>query len=439
MPATILRPTFRGDDHMERKRMAPDHTPHDSNGQEHDRHDGVFMGIGLLLAIIGIGLSYYALTHHLAVKFGDAGSFACNINDALSCDQVAQSAYSEIFGIPLGVYGMGFFGAMLILLLTSFFKEDANRDTLPFYKALAIVGAVISVVLFAISQFSVGALCPTCLGIYLVCFAQLGLVLWRKGIFPTQYAKENFYNGATYAAVVLALVVGAYQFFKPTSHDNPNQAAQTPGGQGDSAASEAKADPAQMVAGKVHTIPLSKSAYAGLGEDYRSGNDEAKVVIQEFADFQCPACAKAAQSVQLLKKDYGDRILVVFRNYPLDKACNAAIKGDFHQFACDAAVLTRCAGREGKFWPLHDLIFANQEAIDAKALESMAKTVGLSDAAIAECRSSKDIMAKIKDDIKLGDKLSVSATPSLFINGQLFIPSPSYENLRYYIDSLLDQ
>lgn len=396
------------------------------------------MGLGLLLAIIGIGLSYYALTHHLAVKFGDTGSFGCNINDALSCDKVAQSAYSEIFGIPLGVYGMGFFGALLILLLTSFFKEDANKDTLPFYKTLAIVGAVVSAALFAISHFSVGALCPTCLGIYLVCFAQLGLVLWRKGIFPSQYTKENFYNGATYAAVVLALVLGSYQFFKPTSHDNPGQVAQTAGEQPDGSATQ-QADPAQMVAGKVHSIPLSKSAYAGLGEDYRAGSDAAKVVIQEFADFQCPACSKAAQSVQLLKREYGDRILVVFRNYPLDNACNAAIKGEFHKFACDAAVLTRCAGRIGKFWPLHDQIFANQDQIDAKSLVAMAKSVGLSDAAIAECRASKDILAKIKDDIKLGEKLSVSATPSLFINGQLFIPGPSYENLRTYIDSILEQ
>lgn len=404
-----------------------------------DLHDGVFMGIGLLLAIVGIGLSYYSLTHHLAVKFGDAGSFACNVNDVLSCDQVAQSPYSEIAGIPLGVFGIGFFGAMLVLLLTSFFKEDANKDTLPFYKTLAIIGAVSSVALFALSHFSVGALCPTCLGIYLVSFAQLGLVLWRKGIFPAQYAKENYYNGATYAAVVLAVVVGAYQFFKPTSHDNPNQIPQNTQNPAAPDPGQQQADPSQMVAGKVHDIGISKSAYAGLGEDYRAGSDEAKVVIQEFADYQCPACSKAAQSVQLLKREYGDRILVVFRNYPLDNACNPAISGEFHKFACDAAILTRCAGRQGKFWPLHDMIFANQDQIDAKSLESMARSVGLTDSAIAECRASKDILAKIKDDIKVGEKLSVSATPSLFINGKLFIPSPSYENLRYYVDSLLNE
>lgn len=415
--------------------------PLNQQDQEHDLHDGIFMAIGLLLAAVGIGLSYYALTHHLAIKLGDEGNFACNINDALSCDQVAQSKYSEIFGIPLGVFGIGFFGGMLTLLLTSFFKEGSNKDTLPFYRVLAIVGAIVSVILFALSMVSLGVLCPTCLGIYLVCFGQLGLVLWRKGVFPSQYTKDNFYNGATYAAVVLGVVIGAYQFLKPTSHDNParmaqnQQAAQQTG-------SESTNDPAQaaqMVAGKVHDIPLSKSAYAGLGEDYRSGSDDAKVVIQEFADFQCPACSKAAQSVQLIKQEFGDQVLVVFRNYPLDGACNSAIKSEFHPHACDAAILARCAGREGKFWPLHDLLFANQDKIDAKSITAMAKTVGLSDATIAECRASKDIVAKIKDDIKLGEKLSVSATPSLFINGKLFIPSPSYANLRFYVESLLNE
>lgn len=403
--------------------------------EEHDLHDGVFMAIGLLLAVIGLGLSYYALNHHLAIKLGEQGTFGCNINDALSCDKVANSAYSEIFGIPLGVYGLGFFGGMLVLLLTSFFKEGSNKDTLPTYRVLAMVGAAVSVALLAISHFSVGVLCPTCLGIYLVCFGQLGLVLWRKGVFPSSYTKENFYNGATYAAVVLGLAIGAFQFLKPTSHDNPGSMQQQAQQAQDA---DTPADLSQMVAGKVHEIPLSKSAYSGLGEDYRAGSDEAKVIIQEFADYQCPACSKAAQAVQLLKKDYGDQILVVFRNYPLDSACNPAIKSSFHEHACDAAILTRCAGREGKFWQLHDRLFANQDQINATTIVSMAKDVGLSDATIAECRASKDILAKVQDDIKVGDKLSVSATPSIFINGKLFIPNPSYENLRTYVDSLLN-
>lgn len=400
---------------------------------------GLFIILGLILAAVGIGLSYYSLTHHLALKFGEASNFGCNINDVFSCDKVAESKYSEIFGIPLGVYGMGFFGSLLVLLLTSVFKPEHEKDVIPFYKYLVFLGGAASIGLFILSKFVVDALCPTCIGVYAVSIAQVLMVIFvdsplEKGVKPTS---KNLYNGATYAGVVLFGVIAIYQFVKPTSHDNPNRMAHVMSDEEKAGGNTAQTQ--SMLAEKIHDIKLSKSAYSGLGEDYRMGADDAKVVIHEFADYQCPACQRITETLQIIKQEFGSKVLIVYRNYPLDEACNSGIKGKFHEYACEAAVITRCAGRLGKFWPLYYQVFSNQADINSDNLVKWAKGFGLSEGVINECKNSKDILAKIKDDISVANGLGVDSTPTLFINGRKFIANPTYQNLRYQIEKLLNQ
>lgn len=392
---------------------------------------------GIILGVIGVGLSYYSLTHHLALKFGEAGNFACNINDVLSCDKVAESKYSEIFGIPLGVYGIGFFGGLVALLLTFAFKPSSRLDTLPFYKNMVYTGAGISIILLVISKTMVDALCPTCIAIYVTTFAQVGLVFFKRDEFTDSFNTKNFYNGATYCAVILGLVIGVYQFVKPTSHDNPYRMAHLMKEKAKSG--ESSTDAPTMLSPKRHDIKISKSAYSGLGEDYRVGSDEAKVIIQEFADFQCPACQKISDTLQLLKREFGDKISIVFRNYPLDKTCNSSIKSKFHDNACEAATIARCAGRLGKFWPLHNRIYASQEDINSENLKKWGMEAGLTEEAITECKASPDILAKIKDDVAVANKIGVNSTPSLYFNGQHFVDNPTYQNLRVQIEQILNK
>ena len=177
-----------------------------------------------------------------------------------------------------------------------------------------------------------------------------------------------------------------------------------------------------------------------MGEDYRKGNDNAKVVIQEFADFQCPACARVASIVNQISKEYQDSILVVFRNYPLDKACNSSITRELHQYACKAAVMARCAGTIGQFWQYHDKVFEQQDQMQSDTfLKKLGTSVGLSDDQINNCWSSKDILAKIKSDVTLANKIEVNSTPTLFINGKQYLGSKGVDSLRAEINKLLAQ
>ena len=116
-------------------------------------------------------------------------------------------------------------------------------------------------------------------------------------------------------------------------------------------------------------------------------------------------------------KTYGDKILVVFKNYPLDKSCNPDMNSDFHKFACYAAVMARCAGTYGKFWQMHDKIYDNQRELSINNIEKWAKSLGLSDKQISQCRDSKDIKNKLIDDIKEAKKADLQGTPTIYING----------------------
>jgi protein-disulfide isomerase len=189
----------------------------------------------------------------------------------------------------------------------------------------------------------------------------------------------------------------------------------------------------------VKNIVTSKSAYAGLGEDYRKGSDSAKVTVVEFSDFECPACARAEPVLREVIESMGSKILFVFRNYPLDKACNGGVKNDMHKFACQAAVVGRCAGQFGKFWQFHDKSFAEQDKISLENIKSWGRDAGLTASQIDQCLASNDIMAKIKDDIAQGDLAGVTGTPAIFINGKKYAGGLSVAEINAAIQSELSR
>lgn len=388
---------------------------------------------GILLGLIGLVLSIYATMHHIELKTTGATDAACNINQVVSCDEVAKSQFSEVFGQPLGILGAGFFAGLILLLGVAYTKEDYRKDNLQTYALMAALGVLSSVALLVLSMTSVGAVCPTCIGVYVVCFLQAGLVFINRKDLPAGFNMKGLSNGLTYPIVTVAVGAIAYSYFLKPPPSNITQdlpqvdfGANTP-------------PPSAVLDPTKHDIPLSRSAYSGLGEDYRIGPDNAKVTIIEFADYQCPACRHAFNMLKRVKAEFGNQVQVVFRNFPLDNACNPQINRKLHESACDAAVLTRCAGRKGHFWKLHDQIFSRQSEISKPKLTEWAKGVGLTDAEIAECRQSKDILEKIREDISIGNKIGVEGTPSIYVNGQKVIDGRSADAMKNLIHKMLNE
>jgi len=141
------------------------------------------------------------------------------------------------------------------------------------------------------------------------------------------------------------------------------------------------------------------------------GNKDAKVTIVEYSDFQCPFCAKGAEIVGQIKKKYGKKVRIVFKNFPLP----------FHAQAKGAAEASLCANEQSptKFWELHDLMFAEQSKLSVEDLKVKAKKIGLDATKFNNCLDSHKYAAKVESTIEDGKKVGVKSTPTFYVNGQL--------------------
>lgn len=157
------------------------------------------------------------------------------------------------------------------------------------------------------------------------------------------------------------------------------------------------------------------------------GPADAKVTIVEFSDFQCPFCTRAANAAHQIKEKYGDRVRFVFRQFPLD----------FHQNAHVAAEASLAAHAQGKFWELHDKMFADQSKLDRASLEQVAKDIGLDVAKFKKALDEKTFAGAVDADVKLGQGVSVDGTPTMFLNGKRVLDATSFESLSQQIDAAL--
>lgn len=165
------------------------------------------------------------------------------------------------------------------------------------------------------------------------------------------------------------------------------------------------------------------------------GEKDAPVTIVEFSDYQCPYCKRYIdETYPQIWEEYGSQIYYIFRDYPLP----------FHPHAQKTAEAARCAGDQGKYWEMHDLLFserdqwAEKEEIDAD-LANYAARLGLNKSEFNECLSSGKYAQAVKDDMALGEKMGVSGTPTFFINGQKLVGAQPFEAFRVIIDAELEK
>src|SRR3954463_6020097 len=138
------------------------------------------------------------------------------------------------------------------------------------------------------------------------------------------------------------------------------------------------------------------------------GSADAKVVVIEYSDFQCPYCGKfARETFGTIEERYigPGKVRYVFRNFPLDES---------HPKAFKAAEAAECANQQGKFWEMHAQLFANQPALDPADLLSHAKAVGVDESVFRKCLNGA-ARAKIRRDFNDGVKAGVGGTPTFLI------------------------
>ncbi len=410
----------------------------------------------VVLGLAGFAISFEALRQHILQTHGLAvgGSF-CDISQYVSCNAVNASAWSTFLGIPIASYGIFFYLSLVgLCLLTGQGKAVSFRAM----ASLAILGGALAVVLslflFSLSLFVIKALCILCLGLYGV-NALLLVSAWLLAF------KGRFVDGLTEG------VSNIVAFVKTALGSRDSESAR---GARFSLASlavlavcswavgplmlrlfTAKLEPGEDTAresflawksSKAISVPISPNA--GASGDYSKGTPGAPIQIVEFADFECPGCRHVYFALNDLLQSYPGQYQLVFRNYPLDHQCNPGIKREFHRSACVAALFSRCAGEQGKFWESLDWLFslpdleggASMADVQVVLMTRGPQELELDPEGLGECMASDRQTKKIQDDIAVADRLGLESTPTFWINGKR-LPKPTVEGFKMVFSSIL--
>jgi protein-disulfide isomerase len=164
--------------------------------------------------------------------------------------------------------------------------------------------------------------------------------------------------------------------------------------------------------------------------DPMRGPKSAPVTIVEFSDYQCPFCARATPVLARVRATYGDRVRIVWKDFPLD---------EIHPRANELAQAARCAGDQDKYWEFHDRVFSAQDAAAGTPLEDYAKAVGITPSQFVECVKSKRHAKAVTGGQDAGNTLGVEATPTFFINGRLVSGAQPYDVFARIIDDELSR
>ena len=169
----------------------------------------------------------------------------------------------------------------------------------------------------------------------------------------------------------------------------------------------------------LHTFELAAPV---LATDHSLGASDAAVTLVEYGDFECPYCKQAAPVVKLLLSHFIGRLRVVYRHFPLEEV---------HPDALSAAKAAECADGQGKFWPMHDVLFENQGALKFHHWSEYAQRLELDMPRFTSEMNDTVYLQRIREHQQSGEKSGVRSTPTFFINGKL-------HDVSFGISSLFD-
>jgi protein-disulfide isomerase len=138
------------------------------------------------------------------------------------------------------------------------------------------------------------------------------------------------------------------------------------------------------------------------------GKKDAPITLVEFSDFQCPYCQRMAPVLKEVSQKFSDKVRIIYRQYPIPS---------LHPFALKAAEASLCANEQGKFWEMHDAMFADQKKLSVSDLKQTAQTLGMNEKKFTSCLDSGRYAEQVQNDSKEAVRSGVSGTPAVFVNG----------------------
>ncbi|HEY0709594.1 MAG TPA: thioredoxin domain-containing protein [Polyangia bacterium] len=170
--------------------------------------------------------------------------------------------------------------------------------------------------------------------------------------------------------------------------------------------------------------PLLLPKVEVAADGHSKGDPKAPITIVEFSDYECPYCSRAEEAVKRVLGEYKGKVRLVYRDFPLP----------FHGKAQKASEAALCAGDQGKYWEMHEKLFANQQALDVAQLKDHAKAVGVDQAKFDQCLDSSAKAKVVENSKKAGEAVGVTGTPAFFINGRPLSGAVPFEQFKEIID-----
>lgn len=161
-----------------------------------------------------------------------------------------------------------------------------------------------------------------------------------------------------------------------------------------------------------------------VGDAHVMGSDEALVTIVEWSDFQCPYCSRVTPTIKQIKEQYGDEVRVAFKHNPLS----------FHPRAKPAAIAAEAAGKQGKFWEMHDKLFENNKALTDENFVAWAGELGLNVEQFKKDLADPALDKKVTAQQAQGMTVGARGTPAFFINGRFLSGAQPLDNFKKLID-----
>jgi len=411
----------------------------------------------IILSIMGVAISGYLLYHHSHVTSGyQLGPSFCSFGPKFDCDKVALSDYSELFGHPVAAFGLVYYIGLLVFFTLTTRRSGISAEN---FAAVSIFTTMLSLppslFLAYVSAAEIGVLCAFCSLLYFVNI----VLFWISAKIPEREKPfwDSFLSG-------LRLTFG-YFFSFPPAGDTGAELRRSKifswlllvlvclvsfGAKG--YLNEHYFKPRAEILFN-HLIPKVVDAWKkqdaadlrvvaaadALSKEFIKGPKDAPITIIEFSDFRCPFCKRAAAILQEVAASRSLEPRIVFKNYPLDSACNRLIEENLHENACAAAIAARCAGAQDElmFWEMHDLLFeANLADPD---FNQLAADLGLDETKFRTCLGSEEHMSKVKQDIEQGIAVKLRGTPGIFVQGKpLILPLSHSELSMKILNAVLD-
>jgi uncharacterized membrane protein/protein-disulfide isomerase len=366
----------------------------------------------LALALMGLASSLASLYVHVQMSANPGYLSFCDVSATVSCGAVERSAYATLWGVPVALFGVGYYVVVMLLLAASVQGPGALPEHAAGYIfVLSTMGLGVSFFLAYAAFFIINALCLMCLVTYISVIG-LFLVSGARTSVPMTTLPRRFWQdaravvaspmGLTVVIVFIMAATSALAFFPRHLVSSA-----VPGG----------------VEGQQASPTDKKTEFLRFWESQQRvqvpvPSDGAAVLIVKFSDHQCPACAQTYADYKPILARYAAQfpgaIRLVTKDYPLERECNTGMPRDLHLAACEAAVAARLAKTRGRGDAMEDWLYANHATLTPASVRQAARDIGGVPDFDAKYAT---VLEEVKGDVALATILNITQTPTFYING----------------------